>query len=285
MYALARRTGDGMMARPDSRIAIMSASQSPAPTGASIQDLVARQFGPQANAYVTSAVHAQGEDLEALAAALEGCASARLLDLGCGGGHVSFTAAPRVREVVACDLSPDMLAAVTAEATRRGLGNISTVEGVAEALPFADAGFDRVVSRYSAHHWRDLDAGLREARRVLAPQGRAVFMDVVAAENPLLDSFLQTLEMLRDPSHVRDYSVPEWIAAAARAGLRLEAVVRRRLRLEFGPWVTRIRTPEAHIPAIRSLQDSAAEEVRRHFGIEADGTFTLDTASLTFAPA
>lgn len=253
-------------------------------TVASIQELVAQQFGPQANAYVTSAVHARGDDLDALSAALESHAGARLLDLGCGGGHVSFTAAPRVREVVAYDLSSHMLAAVTAEAAARGLTNISTVEGVAESLPFGDASFDVVVSRYSAHHWHDLDAGLSQARRVLGPQGRAIFMDVVAAEHPLLDSFLQTVEMLRDPSHVRDYSVSQWRLAAEAAGFRVEEVVRRRLRLEFGPWVTRIRTPEAHVAAIRSLQASAALEVRRHFEIEEDGTFTLDTASLTLAP-
>lgn len=254
-------------------------------TVASIQQLVAQQFGPQAGAYVTSAVHARGEDLEALAGFLEGHRTARLLDLGCGGGHVSFTAAPRVGEVVAYDLSADMLGAVTAEASARGLNNISTVEGLAESLPFAPADFDFVVSRYSAHHWHDLPAGLAEARRVLRPGGRAMFMDVVAAEHPLLDSFLQTIEMLRDPSHVRDYSVSQWRAAAEVAGFKVEEVARRRLRLEFEPWVTRIRTPDAHIPAIRSLQASAALEVRDHFEIEEDGTFTLDTASLILSPA
>lgn len=253
-------------------------------TVASIQELVAQQFGPQANAYVTSAVHARGDDLEALATLLDGQTGARVLDLGCGGGHVSFTAAPKVREVVAYDLSTHMLAAVTAEAATRGLSNISTVEGVAESLPFGDASFDFVVSRYSAHHWHDLDAGLAQARRV-ASQGRAIFMDVVAPEHPLLDSFLQTLEMLRDPSHVRDYSVTQWRLAAEAAGFRVEEVVRRRLRLDFASWVARIRTPEAHVAAIRSLQASAALEVRRHFEIEEDGTFTVDTASLTLAPA
>lgn len=253
-------------------------------TVASIQHLVAQQFGPQANAYVTSAVHARGEDLEALGAFLEGHKAARLLDLGCGGGHVSFMAAPHVGEVVAYDLSVDMLGAVTAEAQARGLRNISTVEGLAESLPFAPADFDFVVSRYSAHHWQHLAAGLSEARRVLKPTGRAMFMDVVAPEHPLPDSFLQTIEMLRDPSHVRDYSVSQWRLAAETAGFRVEEVVRRRLRLEFGPWVTRIRTPEIHVAAIRSLQASSALEVRDHFEIEEDGTFTLDTASLILAP-
>ncbi|MEP9351757.1 class I SAM-dependent methyltransferase [Xanthobacter sp. KR7-225] len=247
---------------------------------ATIQDLVARQFGPQANAYVTSAVHAQGEDLEALARLLEGRAGARLIDLGCGGGHVSFTAAPHVSEVVACDLSAEMLAAVAAEAKRRGLANIATAQGVAERLPFADASFDIVVSRYSAHHWADAAAGVREARRMLKPGGLAVFMDVIAPENALLDTFLQTIEMLRDPSHVRDYAAREWRAFAKEAGFAVAQETPRRLRLEYGPWITRIGTSAVNAAAIRSLQEGASAEVWRHFEIEADGTFTFDTLTL-----
>ncbi len=102
------------------------------------QNLVASQFGPQAAAYVASPVHAQGEDLQQMAAAVRGMAGARVLDLGCGGGHVSFNVAPHVREVVAYDLSRDMLGAVAATAQARGLANIATQQGTVESLPFPD---------------------------------------------------------------------------------------------------------------------------------------------------
>ena len=107
-----------------------------------LEALVNTQFGTQAAAYLTSAVHAQGPDLEALAALVAGKSEARVLDLGCGGGHVSFAVAKEVREVVAYDLSPDMLAVVAKAARERGLGNLSTQQGVAEKLPFAGASFD-----------------------------------------------------------------------------------------------------------------------------------------------
>lgn len=245
-----------------------------------VQDLVARQFGPQAAAYVASAVHASGEDLSALAERLAARRPTRLLDLGCGGGHVSFTAAPFAGEVVAYDLSADMLRAVEGEAQRRGLANIQTRQGVAEQLPFADGAFDCVVSRYSAHHWRDLAAGMREARRVLKPGADAVFMDVAAPSWAAADTFLQAIELLRDPSHGRDYSRVEWLAHAKAAGFVPVAATERRLRLEFASWVARIRTPQAHVEAIRSLQQGASADVARHFELEADGTFTLDTLTL-----
>src|SRR6185437_12969138 len=135
----------------------------------------------------------------------------RALDLGCGGGHVSFAVAPHVCEVVAYDLSAEMLAVVATAAHERGLRNLATQQGVAERLPFADASFDYVFSRWSAHHWRDLEAGLREAARVLKPGGTAVFIDTATPAQALLDTFLQAIELLRDPSHVRDYSQVEWV--------------------------------------------------------------------------
>ncbi|MFG1461441.1 class I SAM-dependent methyltransferase [Xanthobacter sp. DSM 24535] len=247
--------------------------------------LISAQFGPQAAAYVTSAVHAKGADLDALAQMMSGRGAARVLDLGCGGGHVSFTVAPHVAHVVAYDLSDRMLEAVAAEAGRRGLANIETAQGVAEKLPFPDATFDFVISRYSAHHWRDLSAGLAETRRVLKQSGRAIFMDVVAPPSAVLDTFLQAVELLRDPSHARDFAVREWVERAREARLACQSVTDGRLRLEFGSWIARINTSELHAAAIRALQEMAVSDVRDHFAIEADGSFTLDTATLVFAPA
>jgi SAM-dependent methyltransferase len=175
--------------------------------------LVGRQFGTRAAAYLSSAVHAQGADLESLSALVEDDRRAQVLDLGCGAGHVSFAVAPRAKSVVAYDLSADMLDVVARAAKDRGLSNITTRQGVAEHLPFPDASFDRVLSRYSAHHWRDIEAGLREAARVLKPGAVAGFVDTVSPGAPLLDTYLQGIELLRDLSHVRDYSRAEWEAA------------------------------------------------------------------------
>jgi ubiquinone/menaquinone biosynthesis C-methylase UbiE len=241
--------------------------------------LVASQFGRRAEAYVASAVHAHGEDLDQLVEIVAARRVARGLDLGCGGGHVSFRVAPHIDEVVAYDLSADMLAAVARHAAERGLGNIVTEQGDVEHLPFADGSFDLVLSRYSAHHWHDYRAALGEARRVLKGGGRAVFMDVVAPSDALLDTYLQSLELLRDPSHVRNYTTEEWRQALAAAGLMPTRSTSRRLRLDFASWIGRMQPPAAHVAAIRSLQALAPREVADHFAIEPDGSFTIDTAT------
>lgn len=239
--------------------------------------LVEQQFGAQAAAYVASEVHARGGDLDWMAAILAERRPAHALDLGCGGGHVSYRAAEHAGEVTACDLSDAMLAAVARSAGERGIRNILTRQARAEALPFADDSFDAVLTRFSAHHWSDVAAGLREARRVLRNGGLLVAMDAVSPGAPLLDTHLQAVEALRDPSHVRDYSAAEWLGMLAAAGFAVGQVRTDRLRMDFASWTERMRTPDAAKAAIRYLQDALPETARRALGVEADGSFLLDT--------
>ncbi|MEO8119237.1 MAG: class I SAM-dependent methyltransferase [Rhodoferax sp.] len=92
---------------------------------------------------------------------------------GCGGGHAAFRLAPLVNKVVTCDLSEAMLKVVADEARRRSLANLVTQQGAAETLPCPSSPFDVAVTRYSAHHWRDMPAGLAQMQRVLKPGGLA----------------------------------------------------------------------------------------------------------------
>lgn len=239
--------------------------------------VVHRQYDSQAEAYLHSQVHAAGEDLEGMAHYIGRQTIGKLLDLGCGGGHVSFRLAPLVETVVAYDLSQPMLQTVAAEARKRNLDNIVTEQGAAEVTPFADASFDAVATRYSAHHWHDMAAGLREMYRVLKPGGLALFADVVSPGRFLLDTWLQAIELIRDPSHVRNASLAEWQALLAQAGFRIEAVQSFRLRNAFDSWFERMRTPDTHVAAIRSLLGYASSEVKEYFAIDAEDSFSVDT--------
>ena len=68
-------------------------------SGKTHQSLVSENFGSQAAAYLKSTVHSSGEDLDQLEELVLGQRRARVLDLGCGGGHVSYRVAPHVFEV------------------------------------------------------------------------------------------------------------------------------------------------------------------------------------------
>lgn len=240
--------------------------------------LVERQFGVQADAYVQSSVHAAGKDLDMLEAIVRRAVPHQALDLGAGGGHVSYRLAPHVAAVTASDLSQDMLDAIGRTASQRNITNLQTRLAPAERLSFEDGQFDFLACRFSTHHWDKMEIGLSEARRVLARGSSAVFIDVVSPGPGALDTHLQAVELLRDVSHVRDYTIPEWQAALTRAGFALQALSTFRLRLDYSTWVERMNTPEPHRAAIRSLQRATSEQVARHFAIEPDGSFTIDTA-------
>lgn len=240
-------------------------------------ELVDRQFGTTAAAYLTSRVHAAGKDLDELASRAAASRPPQVLDLGCGAGHVSFALARGgAGRVLAYDLSERMLDVVAAEARSRGHSNIVTRAGPAEDLPFDDESFDWVVTRFSAHHWLDLRGALAEAARVLEPAGRLIVIDVVAPETPLLDTVLQTLEILRDASHVRNYRVSEWQALFAAAGFGAPSVRGWKLPLEFASWVQRIATPPERVLALRAVFAELPAEAREYFRVDQELGFAID---------
>ena len=244
-------------------------------------ELTARQFGSTAAQYLTSAVHAAGVDIQRLAELAARSRPAVALDLGSGAGHVSYAlargGAPRV---IAYDLAAPMLEVVAREAAARGHSQIQITQGSAERLPFADSTFALIVSRYSAHHWLDVPRALAEAGRVLVPGGMLIIIDVLAPEAPLMDTALQTIEMLRDASHVRNYRESEWRAMFEAAHFGSPEVDRWKLPLEFQSWVTRIATPPARVEALKVVFDALPGEAREYFGVTPDYSFATDSGWL-----
>jgi demethylmenaquinone methyltransferase/2-methoxy-6-polyprenyl-1,4-benzoquinol methylase len=112
------------------------------------------------------------------------------LDVGVGTGDLSFdllAGSDRSSRVVGIDVSEEMLTRARSRAAARGLGaRFEARAADVHALPFADASFDRVVAGFSVRNFRDMDAGLREMRRVLRPGGRAAILEFSTPPNQLL---------------------------------------------------------------------------------------------------
>jgi ubiquinone/menaquinone biosynthesis C-methylase UbiE len=238
---------------------------------------VEEQFGRVANAYLSSTVHNQGADLTAVTEKFRDASHATVLDLGCGAGHLSFAVAPHVKSVIAYDLSSEMLEVVHHEAERRNLSNLVTRQGRVEELPFEDASFDAVCTRYSAHHWTKLPQAITEIHRVLKPGGTFIVIDTCAPASPLLDSHLQAIELFRDGSHVRNYTHAQWVAMLEAQGFEIKSHTFWKISIDFKAWVERMRTPPLHVEALRSLLKNVPHEVRNYFQIAEDGSFRQDT--------
>lgn len=98
-----------------------------------------------------------------------------VLDAACGTGVPALAIAERVGpngKLVATDVSPVMIAAVSRGAARAGLTNIETREVSLAALAFPDASFDAVTCKDGLMYCPDMAQGAHELHRVLRPGGR-----------------------------------------------------------------------------------------------------------------
>ena len=213
---------------------------------------VQEQFGASAAAYVTSPLHAAGEDLDRLLAWGAARRADRVLDVATGGGHTALAFAGVARRVVAYDLTEPMLAAARGHVRARGAANVEFVAGDAGDLPFRDESFDVVTCRTAAHHFADVPAAVRQIHRILRPGGSLLLQDILGHDDADANAFILEVEKRRDPSHVRSYRATEWKAFLRAAGLTvMEDSVIWKLR-EWNEWTGRMRmTAEAR----RALED------------------------------
>ena len=239
---------------------------------------IRRQFSAAAAAYVVSPVHKGGPDLDALVALAGDVRGRRVLDVGTGAGATALAFAAAGAEVTALDLTPTMLETVRAEAVRRGLPAPETRLGDAAALPLPDARFDVVACRVCAHHFAKVQAAVTEMARVLRPGGLLVLEDSISPEDPTQDTWLNAVELLRDPSHVRNHRASEWLAFFREAGLEGEHVRTFPTFLDFVNWTERMNTPEPERAQLRRLLRAAPVEVRTAFDVRETGDWTIPLA-------
>ena len=139
----------------------------------------------------------------------------RMLDVGCGTGAASRSAAAVAGCVVGIDLSPEMIGKATRLAD--GIANVRFEVADAEHIPFADGEFTAALCSNSFHHYPDPQRAVREMARVLAPGGRLVIGDACAdlMSARLADRILRVVE----PGHVRLYRSAELGSFVQGAGL------------------------------------------------------------------
>jgi SAM-dependent methyltransferase len=185
----------------------------------------------RAEAYRTSAIHSAGEDLDLVVKWCEPGPGLTVLDVATGGGHVARRLRERGATVVTVDPAPGMRADTTAPA---------------EELPFADASFDVVACRLAAHHFADV-------RRAVGEMARVARSRVVICDNTFVSTASEEADRLRDPSHVRNYSLAEWHSFFELAGLRVAEEQTMERPLEIEPWLERAGTPERDRGRVREL--------------------------------
>lgn len=181
-------------------------------------------FAQRAAFYTTSAVHKDKAVLDRLVELARVKSTDCVLDVATGTGHTAFAFAPHVCEVIATDVTPEMLAEGEKLKAERGIRNVEFRLADAHDLPFEDQAFDGVTCRRAAHHFVEIDRALREMCRVLRPGGRLVIDDRSVPDDDFVDATLNRLDWLHDHSHVRQYRPGEWQSMMQDAGSKVEVV-------------------------------------------------------------
>ncbi|MEK7216119.1 MAG: class I SAM-dependent methyltransferase [Chloroflexota bacterium] len=237
-----------------------------------IAQAVQHQFGRQAALYGQSRFHMSGDSLDILVEWGQPSENHQILDVATGAGFTAFAFAQHAARVVAYDLTTEMLQQATAIGRQRGLTNVRFVRGAAERLPLGDATFDICTCRTATHHFYDIAAFLREGHRILKPGGLLLIADTASPENQDVDGWENETEVLRDPSHVRNYSPSEWLRLIGDSGLTaLRADMSLRTELGFVDWVQRSGNPPDVVARLRTRFLTAPASVARAFRIRPDG--------------
>ncbi len=235
----------------------------PGATTADNRDVVRERFGAHAADYATSTVHAKGASLERLLDLTRPEPAWRVLDIATGAGHTALAFAPHVAEVIATDITPQMLQVGREIALERGLSNVRFSPADASDLPFPDGSFDLVSCRIAPHHFPDVGAFVAESARVLKAGGLLAVVDNLVQEDSVAAQFVNDFERLRDPGHVACLSAAQWRAHFAAQGLAVCADEARPKDIRFDSWVARQGLDAETTARLRAMLDappgSAAE--------------------------
>lgn len=231
---------------------------------------VQKQFGRAADAYTQSPAFAEGEDLDWLVEQAGAARHAYALDIGTGAGHAAFALAPCAENIVGLDITPQMVQAALRNAGERGIESFSASVGNAEHLPFPDESFTLVICRYTGHHFHNPARVVQEVARVLTAAGHFLVVDNTSPDDIAADHWINTVEVLRDPSHVREWSQGEWQRYFQDAGLSFAVTHTWLKMLEFDDWVARQQTPPDAVAELRALFAAAPPALREMFAIESN---------------
>ena len=218
-------------------------TDTPLPANGQKKTQVQDYFSRTAESYVASFSHRTGNDMQRLIELGEWNPQLRALDIATGGGHTALAVAPYVAQVTVTDLTPRMLDKARDFILAQGVTNAVFQVADAEKLPFASESFDRVTCRIAPHHFPNISQFVQEVARVLKPGGICLLIDCMAPGDPELDTFDNTVEKWRDPSHGRSWTAEEWQAFFKEAGLSIEHMEFFRKTHDYDDWTARSQMP------------------------------------------
>ncbi len=233
------------------------------------RDTILDQFSRQAVPFSTAGPIRDARALQLLVDAAGTGGADTVLDVACGPGLVACAFARVARQVVGIDLTPAMIARAEALAAEQGCSNVRFQIGDVLPLPYPDAAFSIVVSRFAFHHFQEPARVFDEMRRVCRSGGRVVVADLMASSDPEKAAAFHRMEILRDPSHARALTLGELRGLYAAAGLTNASETYWRMDIDVEDLLARSFPQPGSEPRIREMfatsvaDDALGLETRR----------------------
>jgi len=232
---------------------------------------VQAQFGPNAEAYAASEIHAKGTSLTRLVELIDPHSSWIVLDIATAAGHTAHAFTPFVKQVVATDITSEMLEVAARLVREKKIVNEVLIAADAENLPFAGQNFDLVTCRLAAHHFPSIAKFMMEVWRVLRSGGTFALVDNVVPGSlrrgklglvqEQAGRYVNAFDKLRDPSHERSLSIVEWQRYFYEFGFQLIHQEKARKVLGFNTWTERMRVSAENVIRLRALLKQAPQPV------------------------
>lgn len=248
---------------------------------------IREEFGRQATEMANAPAFRSTDNLARIINALGPSPVGRVLDLACGPGIVAEAIAPWANELEGIDATPEMIALATKRLAQAGNKNAHFQVSPAEHLPFADKHFDAVVTRLTLHHFTDIDAVLKETRRVTSPSGKFIVGEIITSADADDAALHNAFERLRDPTHLRMFPRDELLALLESAGFQIVAMEAWDQPRNFTEWAKIVAQPARTEPLKQVMHAFARLGVHAGIGLrEADGEiyFTHSWVLLTAQP-
>ncbi|HEX4139871.1 MAG TPA: methyltransferase domain-containing protein [Candidatus Methylacidiphilales bacterium] len=244
----------------------------------------AGQFDAQAGSYGKSHILADVADVEKVLGELKLRPNTDALDVATGNGHTAIALAKKGFRVIANDVSNRMLEQAMKLAVDEGV-NIDFREHTAEKLPYPDNAFGLVTCRVASHHFSSPEQFFREATRVLKMYGYVVIIDTTVPDDHVeAAQWMDQLERLRDPSHVKYVTPNTWKKYAADNGITVTKVEIQPFKQPDLNWYFNVaNTPPENRKKVLEMIAKAPASVRELFKLaQEDGKIVWYWRRLTF---
>jgi SAM-dependent methyltransferase len=207
-------------------------------------DRIRTQFTRQAEIYARMRQTTDQRGLDGLVQLAAALPRDRVLDVACGPGFLTMAFAARAEQVTGFDATEALLDLARAEASRRGLGNVTFASGDAEQLPYADESFDVVACRAALH---------------------------------------DRMERLCDPTHVRALPQSELVRLFDSARLDVRHTARGELGITVDEWIAHGGPDDETERELRALAAASVDGDRAGLGMHRDTAGRLAFAHRTAA--